>query len=204
MNILVISPHPDDLEYGCGGTLVKYSRKGHKIHLMYMTAGEMGGDPKVRRREAERAAKLLKAQIYWAGFTDTNIPLAKETINRIEEVIRKVRPTLIFTPYYNDTHQDHRYTSQATFTASRYSRNVLFYEVPTTVDFNPTVFVDIGSVLPQKLALLRAHRSQVFQTKVPGLSILENARSTAVFRGTQHRVRFAEGFHPARLTLDFA
>jgi len=203
MEILAISPHPDDLEFGCGGTLLKFAKEGHRIHLMYMTLGEMGGDPQVRRRESEGAARLLKAKVHWGGFTDTKIPLSMEAINRIEAVLRAVRPTLIFTPYHNDTHQDHRVTSQATFTATRYSRNVLFFEVPTSVDFNPTVFVDIGSVLKPKLALLRAHRSQVYLTKVPGLSILENARSTAIFRGAQNRVKFAEGFLPVRLALDF-
>lgn len=203
MKILAISPHPDDAEFGAGGTLAKLARAGHKIHLLYMTAGEIGGSPAQRRREAERAAKLLSAGVSWGGFSDTQIPMAKETINRIEDVLEEVKPGLIFTPYYQDTHQDHRYTSQATFTATRYVRNVLFYEVPTTVDFNPTVFVDIREVLKTKFDLLRAHRSQVYLTKVPGLSILEHARSTAIFRGTQHRVKFAEGFMPLRLALDW-
>ena len=102
---------------------------------------------------------------------------------------KQVKPNLVLVPYSDDTHQDHRYTSQAALTATRYQKNVLFYEVPTSVHFNPTVFVDIGSVIKKKMSLLRAHRSQVFQTKVPGLSILENSRSTAIFRGTQYRVR---------------
>ena len=203
MSVLAISPHPDDIEFGAGGTLAKLAREGHKVHILYMTAGEIGGDPKVRRREAERSAKLIGAGITWGGFSDTQIPSAKETINRIEDVMEAVRPGLIFTPYYQDTHQDHRYTSQSTFTATRYARNVLFYEVPSTVDFKPTVFVDIQSVLAVKFSLLRAHRSQVYLTRVPGLSILEHARSTAIFRGTQHRVKYAEGFMPLRLTLDW-
>ena len=70
MKILVVSPHPDDLEYGCGGTLVKFAKKGHVIHLLYMTAGEAGGDPEVRKSEAAKAAKLIKAKIHWGGFAD--------------------------------------------------------------------------------------------------------------------------------------
>ncbi|MFH2202915.1 MAG: PIG-L deacetylase family protein [Elusimicrobiota bacterium] len=203
MKLLAISPHPDDVEFGCGGTLAKFAKSGWKIHLLYMTCGELGGNPKLRKKEAEHAASLLKARIFWGGFSDTQIPLAKETNDRIETVIDEVSPNLILTPYHDDTHQDHRNTARATVTATRYARNVLAYEVPTSVHFNPTVFVDIGSMLKSKMALLRAHKSQVYQTKVPDLSILENARSTAVFRGIQYRVKYAEGFLPIRLGLDF-
>lgn len=203
MDILTIGPHPDDLEYGCGGTLAKMALRGHRIHLLVMTKGGMGGRPEVRQKEQEASARLLKARLHWGRWTDTQVPLNKDLIQDIETVIRRVEPGLIFVPYHNDTHQDHRNVSQATVTATRYARNVLFYEAPTSQDFTPSVFVDIGKVLDKKLALLRAHRSQVYQTKVPDLSIIENARSVAIFRGFQNRVKYAEGFMPLRLALDF-
>jgi LmbE family N-acetylglucosaminyl deacetylase len=204
MNILAIAPHPDDLEYGCGGTLAKMAAAGHSINLMVMTKGEMGGEPDRRRREMEASAKLLKAKLFWSRWLDTQVPLSKEVIQDIEGVIKHVKPLLIFSPFPHDTHQDHRNVSQATVTATRYARNVLFYESPTSSDFSPTVFVDIGAALKTKFALLKAHRSQVYQTKVPGLTIIENARSVAIFRGFQNRVKYAEGFVPLRLALDFA
>lgn len=204
MNILGIGPHPDDLEYGCGGTLAKLAHAGHKIHLMVMTRGEMGGKTSLREVEQEASVKILGAKLYWGRYLDTQVPVDKLIIQNIEGVIRKTQPTLIFVPYHNDTHQDHRNVSQATMTATRYARNVLFYEVPTSLDFTPSVYVDIGDFLTKKFALLKAHRSQVYQTKVPHLSIIENARSVAIFRGFQNRVKFAEGFVPLRLSLDFS
>ena len=53
MNILAIGPHPDDLEYGCGGTLAKLSRAGKNVSLLVMTKGEMGGAAAVRLRSGE-------------------------------------------------------------------------------------------------------------------------------------------------------
>ncbi len=50
MNILAIGAHPDDIEIGCGGTLIKYSKKGHNIFLMILTLGEMGGKGGIRKR----------------------------------------------------------------------------------------------------------------------------------------------------------
>jgi LmbE family N-acetylglucosaminyl deacetylase len=204
MNILVIGPHPDDIEYGCGGTMAKMQSHGHRIHQLIMTGGEMGGAASIRHKEQEQSARLVKAQLIWGRWTDTQVPLNKDVIQDVEDVIHQVKPMLIFVPYYKDTHQDHRNVAQAAITATRYARNVLFYEAPTSVNFNPSVFVDIGAQLQKKFSMLRAHRSQVYQTKVKDLSIIENARSVAIFRGFQNRVKFAEGFMPLRLALDFA
>ncbi len=201
-SILAIGAHPDDLEFGCGGTLYLLSKAGYKIHLLIMTAGEVGGDSRVRRAEQERAAAILKAKVEWGGFRDTDIPLTRELIQEVEKRIKGIKPDLIFTPHFDDSHQDHRKVSQATTTAARHARSVLFYETPTTIGFNPTVFMDIGPAIERKLALLKAHRSQVFQTKVPDLSILESAKSTSMFRGNQDRIKYAEGFLPLRLALD--
>ena len=204
MKILAIGAHPDDLEYGCGGTLCKMSKAGHEINLLVMTKGQMGGNEKLREREQEKAAKILKAKLFWGNFIDTQVPLEKNTINTIEVIIKKIKPDLIFALYNNDTHQDHRTVSQATITATRYIRNVLFYEVPSTINFAPaSVLVDIGPVLKQKMDLLKSHRSQVFCTRVADLSILESVSATALFRGFQNRVKYAEGFVPLRLTLDY-
>ena len=204
MRILGVGSHPDDLEFGCGGTFYKFSRAGHQIHMLIITSGEVGGDSRVRRIEQEKTAKILKAKLYWGGFRDTDIPLTRELITTIEKHVDLVKPEMVFTHHFEDTHQDHRKVSQATTTATRYIRNVLFYEVPTTMNFTPTLFSDIGPFLTQKMLILKAHRSQVYRTKIPGLSILESAKSTAIFRGYQDRTKFAEAFQPLRLSLDLS
>ena len=202
MKIFVVGPHPDDLEYGCGGTLCKLAKSGHKINLLVMTKGQLGGNEKVREKEQEKSAKILKANLLWGGFTDTQIPMMKSTINMIESHIKDIKPDVIFCPFPEDTHQDHRAVAQATITATRYIPNVLFYEVPTSVDFSPpNVFVDIGKVFKNKIQLLKAHKSQVFSTRVADLSILETTHATALFRGMQNRVKYAESFVPLRLQV---
>ena len=55
MNILAIGAHPDDIEYGCAGTLVKYADRGHRIHLMILTGGEEGGSSKERQHEQSQS-----------------------------------------------------------------------------------------------------------------------------------------------------
>ncbi|MFA6435464.1 MAG: PIG-L deacetylase family protein [Elusimicrobiales bacterium] len=202
MNILGIGAHPDDLEFGCGGIFTKLAGNGHKINMLVMTGGDVGGLAEVRRTEQEKAAKLLKARLFWGGFMDTDVPMSRELIQAIERRVALIRPDLIFVNSENDTHQDHRNVAKAVITAARYTKNLIFYEVPTTLNFAPTAFSDIGAVISDKVRLLKCHRSQVYKTRVKNLSIIETAKSTAVFRGYQDRVKYAEGFTPQRLLLD--
>jgi len=203
MNILAIGAHPDDIEYACGGTLLKHSEHGDSVYLLVMSDGEAGGDPRVRRREQEASARIMGAKhVFWGGEKDTQMLVTKEMIDRIEAVIAEVRPTLIFVHNPSDTHQDHRALTQATLAATRYVRNVLFCAGPTSFNFDPCVFTDIEPVLEKKMDLLRAHASQVEKTNIQGLTIVDMAHASAVFRGVEARVRYAEGFVPVRLFLD--
>ncbi len=203
MRILAIGAHPDDIEFGCGGTLIKYARQGHEVFLLVMSDGGGGGDSATRRGEQEVSARILRAsKMFWGGYPDTAIPLDRALIQRLESVIREIQPDFIFVHYHDDTHQDHRHLATSTITATRYTRNVLFYEGPTTQNFSPSVFVDIDSVLEDKIASLQAHASQVGKTNIEGLSIVDIARSSAHFRGIQGRVRNAEGFAPLRLFIN--
>ena len=203
MNILAIGAHPDDIEFGCGGTLIKYALKDHAVHLLILTDGGKGGEPAERRKEQEEAAKVLGAQqLFWGGYQDTEVPIERDLIQKVEGILHLVRPDLILVHWGDDTHQDHRNLSTSVVTASRYTRNVLFYEGPTTANFTPSVFVDIDAVLERKLTALAAHASQVVKTGVEGLSIVDLARAAAHFRGIQGRVRNAEGFAPLRLFIN--
>ena len=205
MRILAIGAHPDDIEFGCGGTLSKYARQGHEVFLLVMTDGAGGGDVAIRRREQAESARILRAsKVFWGEYPDTAMPLDRVLIQRVEGIIQEVQPEFIFVHYGDDTHQDHRNLSTSTMTATRYTRNVLFYEGPTTQNFSPSVFVDIASVLEEKVASLQAHGSQVSKTNIEGLSIVDIARSSAHFRGIQGRVRNAEGFVPLRLFINIA
>ena len=203
MNILAIGAHPDDVEFGCGGTLIKYARKGARIDLLVMTDGARGGSARTRRAEQLLAAKVLGVRrVHWGGYRDTLLPSVRRLIDCMERVLRVVRPDFIFVNYPEDTHQDHRQVARAAVSSTRYARNVLFYEGPTTVNFTPTVFIDIAEEVGPKIEALRKHRSQVTKTRIEGTAICEIAEASAHFRGVQARVRWAEGFSPLRLFIN--
>ncbi|MFO7709631.1 MAG: PIG-L family deacetylase [Desulfobacterales bacterium] len=203
VNILAIGAHPDDIEFGCGGSLAKYSQRGHRLYLLVMTGGGLGAPAETRMAEQQASRQILgAAEVFWGGYQDTHLGLDVEMIKKIESVIGAVKPDFIFCSFPDDTHQDHRHLAQAVMSATRYIRNVLFFEGPTTQNFNPQVYVDISDTLDRKLDALRAHQSQVMKTNIENLSIIEMARSFANFRGTQGRVKYAEAFCALRLFIN--
>ena len=201
--ILAIGAHPDDIEFGCGGTIIKYTERGHRLFLHIMTEGGFGAETTTRIQEQEASKAILGAKdIFWGGYEDTHLVVDIELIGKIESIIKKVKPDFIFCNFPDDTHQDHRHLSQAVMSATRYIRNVLFYEGPTTQNFKLHVLVDISDTVDKKIEALKAHKSQVMKTNIEDLSIVEVARSSANFRGIQGRVKFAEAFHSLRLFIN--
>lgn len=200
MNILAIGAHPDDVEFGCGGSLLKYKQAGHAVYLMVLTDGCYGGEPSVRRKEQEQAQAFLGCRaVFWGGLQDTEVIDNRELITKMERVLEQTSPDVVLLNYWDDVHQDHRATAAAGISATRYVQEVLFFEVPTTRHFEPDIFINIEDVLEKKMELLKIHASQVDRTRIENLTILESAHSCANFRGYQGRVRYAEGFKALRL-----
>ncbi|HOO57047.1 MAG TPA: PIG-L family deacetylase [bacterium] len=205
MNVLAIGAHPDDIEFGCGGTLLDLKSKGHKIYMMIMTNGECGGvDPDIRIKEQMNVAEFLGVEdLIWGGYKDTMIPTNNDVITLIDETIKKTNSELIMFNHVQDTHQDHRALAKCAISASRYMKWVLSFEVPTSISFEPSFFVDIGEVMDRKLELLKLHSSQIDKMRVPHLQITETALACAYFRGFQGKVKFAEGFFPVRYLMNW-
>lgn len=161
MNILSIGAHPDDIELGCGGTLIKAAREGHRVYMYVLTRGGASGDPVERAAELINSADFIGAEKLWIdNFEDTKITVSNKLINHLEYFIHKVDPDIIFTHSAQDYHHDHRAIAEATEEASRFSQNVLAYEVPITKNFNPQVYYDISDVIEDKVNLVKLFWSQ--------------------------------------------
>ncbi|MFQ5953174.1 MAG: PIG-L deacetylase family protein [Candidatus Omnitrophota bacterium] len=204
MNVLAIGAHPDDIEYGCGGTLLKLSaQEKANIYFFIATHGELGGGADVRIKEQEKAAEFLGVkEIFWGGFMDTKLIVGKELIGKIEEAMDKTKADVIFVNYPDDEHQDHRFLAESTIVAARYARKVIFYEDYTCKKYEPHLFVDIGDVLDEKVKLLKMHKSQVERDYPTSLDMVESVKAVANFRGFQAKVKYAEGFSALRYLLD--
>ncbi len=199
-NILAIGAHPDDIEYGCAATLSRFAEKGNNVYLHILTDGSKGGSSKIRKREQEKSAKIIGVKkVFWSGYEDTKLPFYDTVINEIQKVVDTVKPVFVFIHDADDTHQDHRYVCECAISATRFIPNVLFYEGPTTVHFEPNVYVDIYDRIDIKFRCLRAHRSQVMRTNICNQSILDLAKATAMFRGEYCHLKYAEAFKSLRM-----
>ena len=114
MNVLAIGAHPDDIELGVGGTLIRHISRGDRVTFLVMTRGELGiHEDASRSGEQLRAAEAMGAELLWGGFRDGAVPSGAEAITVIDEAILRTEASLVYTHAPDDTHQDHRSTSIA-------------------------------------------------------------------------------------------
>ena len=204
MNVLAIGAHPDDVELGCGGTLLGHRARGDAVTLLVMTMGEHGPQAlESRVEEQEHAAHLAGARLLWGGFDDGAVPDGRATVEVIESAIHEVDADVVYTHAPQDTHQDHRAIARATLAAARRTRRVLMYESPTSQRFTPALYVDVSRLLPMKLEAIRAHASQVLKNRLLDLEAVE---AQARYRGFEARLGhgYAEAFEIGRFVWDLS
>lgn len=199
--VLAIGSHPDDIELGCGGTLLRHISNSDTVSMLVVTDGEAGpGDTSTRLGEQQAAADAMGATgVHYGHLPDGLVSNCElQLVHLIERVLLRQEVDTVYTHHRDDTHQDHRAVSLATCGAARWVRNILFYESPSSVHFAPSVFVDITEVLTQKVAVLSFHTSQLAASRSASIALV---RSQGAFRGHQARTEFAEGFVPHRMLL---
>lgn len=200
MRVLAIGAHPDDVELGCGGALLRHVAQGDTVSILVMTTGQRGtvGDTS-RVHEQQDAARVLGVRLLWGGFDDGSVPGGPDAITVIDRAVEDSQAEVMYTHAAADTHQDHRSTAIASQAAARRIGSVLCYETPSSQNFEPNVFIEIDEVLEAKLAALRAHWSQVLRA---GPVDLQAITAQARFRGFQGRVQHAEAFESNRFVWD--
>ena len=203
MNILAIGAHPDDIELGCGGLLIKAARQGHNVYMYTLTRGGAGGDPNERANELRRSAEFIGAKRLWIdNFEDSKLSVTDVLINHIEYFITKSNPDIILTHSHGDIHHDHRAIATATVEAARFNSNILSYEIPLSRNFDPKVFYDISDVVYEKVELI-----EIFWTQKNRLYLKANAiKGLAEYRALQSRlnteVKHVEAFEVLKLCFD--
>jgi LmbE family N-acetylglucosaminyl deacetylase len=200
VKVLAIGAHPDDIELGCAGALLRHVAAGDEVTMLVMTPGEMGPQGLTSRvREQEAAAAVIGANLVWGPFADGSVPSGRAAVAAIDEIVTRTGADVIYAHAPNDTHQDHVATSLAALSSGRRLARVLFYQAPSTTSFNPTLFIDIERTLGDKLASLRSHWSQVMQCSMVDLEAVE---AGARYWGSRAKISYAEAFETPRFVWD--
>ncbi len=113
--MLVFAPHPDDAELGAGGIIALHTELGYRVGICDLTEGEMGtnGTPELRRREADHAKDILKAQ--WREnlqLPDSFVSVTEAAKTQVVELIRTCRPQVLLVTYPGDDHPDHNHAAE--------------------------------------------------------------------------------------------
>jgi LmbE family N-acetylglucosaminyl deacetylase len=186
---LAIAAHPDDIEFVMAGTLLQLKVAGWDIHYLNVSSGNMGSTvmsaaetARVRRKEAQAAAKLLGAKWHPSFCDDMLVFYNEKNIRRMTAVVRAVRPSVILTHALADYMEDHMIVSRLAVTAA-FSRGIPNFRstpqrppdlTPCTIyhamphgqctplrePVTPESIVDTTSVQPTKRAALACHASQ--------------------------------------------
>ncbi len=213
LDALVIAPHPDDAEIGMGGTIVRLIASGWKVGVLDLTTGEPTplGSPSIRR--AETAAATAALGITWReNLGLPNRALEATLLHRraLTEVFRRVRPRLLFAPYWEDAHPDHLAATKLVEDARFWSKlsksdiagepfhpsRVLYYfSVHLKIVERPSFVVDISAQNDAKLASLRCYHSQLVANQPPDRpGVIDSVADRTRFWGHTVGVRHAEPF----------
>jgi bacillithiol biosynthesis deacetylase BshB1 len=218
VDILVFGPHPDDAEIGAGGTLRKMKALGHTTGIIDMTTGDMGwGTPELRLEECAAAARVLQLDVREnLDLGDGRVEDTFENRCRVAATIRKHRPQVVMTPYYNLPigrglgHNDHYKTGQLVSNAynlahlrkapvegePHQAKAIFYYYLPPGTA--PTFIVDITDHFEDWIRALDCHRSQFANPDRPRPANLpqvnEVFESFARYWGWQIGVKYAQPY----------
>lgn len=219
VDILAIFAHPDDLELSVGGTMLKMKHFGYKTGALDVTRGEMGtrGTVDGRAKEAEEAAKILKLDLREnLELSDGHVFVDDASRVQMVRALRRLKPKIILTHQLGDSHPDHDHIAQLVRECSRLvaMRN---YDVETGDEkiappivahtvfsrlIVPTFIVDISDFLEDKMAGIRAHKSQFYDatssepdTMLTGKDYLAQIESRSRYFGSLIGVVAGEPFY---------
>jgi LmbE family N-acetylglucosaminyl deacetylase len=225
-HVLVVTPHPDDAEYGVAGTVARWTNEGRTVVYVVCTNGDKGTSDrevkpenliKIREKEQIAAANLLGVkEVIFLGYPDQGLEETPRFRKDIVKQIRRFRPETVVTadPYRRYIwHRDHRITGRVTLDAVfPYARDHLSYpdlleeglephkvkEVLLWASENINHRLDITDTFPLKLNALREHKSQVGH--IPRQELEGYLRGRAIQLSEAESFQLAEGFHREEVT----
>ncbi|MBP1989437.1 PIG-L deacetylase family protein [Paenibacillus eucommiae] len=217
MRVLAIGAHPDDIEGLCGGTLAKCAARGDQVTMMIATNGNVGSPTlskeeiaAIRKKEAERSAALIGADLIWMGFDDEFLFHDRETRLAFINAIRKANPDFMIVHGSTDYHPDHRIAGEIAIDCripvtvplieTEYPPmskipHVFIMDNIGSIGFDPEVYVDISDTFDKRSEMLKCHESQdIWLKHVYGMDYIEFLARPAAMRGMAIGAKYAEAF----------
>ena len=219
--VLAVVAHPDDADYLCAGTLARAKADGAAIGICVICRGDKGQpDPPienlgdVRKEEMTAAAKLVGAELLWAGYGDGELIDDPPTRRELVELFRQFEPSLVLAHSPDDYHADHRAASALAEAASWFATSaghktatppmqpqpaVWWMDTVNMTGFQPHFHVDVSDYVELKRQMLACHGSQLVRGSGGDFSPLEEQMlNQCKTRGSQAETAAAEAFRVHR------
>lgn len=211
LNICFVSPHPDDIELYCGGTLLDYAQKNYRLSVVMMTYGGRGtinpflrGVPLEKKREQEaksRYSLINNLELIFVGFKDAEVLCTKDSVSRLSTILCSINPDIIyapeFTPHLSERqHKDHLNTGKIILEASKHLHKSVIVRCYHSTSVNKLINID--DYYEQNNDAIKIYKSQI------GLSIWPFRSALTRFLAQHNKKRsrwgremgalYAEGF----------
>ena len=225
LDILAIGVHPDDVELGCSGVLIKEIRNGKKVGVLDLTQGELGsrGTIETRYEEAAKAAMIMGIHVREnLKMRDGFFRNDEEHQKRLISAIRKYQPEILFANSLEDRHPDHGRAAKLIVDSSFLSGLIkvetenesgekqdawrpkyVFHYIQDRYH-EPDFIMDISDVFEQRMEAIKAYTTQFYnpeneddgpQTYISTSSFLESIIARARMIGKKIGVEYGEGFN---------
>ena len=196
-NILIMGAHPDDIELGCIGSLLKLKNEGKKIIYLVMTKGG-NWEKKTyvdRIYEVNSAIKNMQLdKVILGDVKDGYLDHNPKNIDFLVQIIKEYKIDTVFCQYYKDSHQDHVNIGLNALSISSLCNNLLFYESLTSTEFIPNFYIDISDYENSKKELLKLYESQVEKYKKRNQNLISYVDAKDKLNGIKSHTKYAEGF----------
>ena len=222
VDILAFGSHPDDVELGCGGSILSAISQGLKVGIIDLTKGELGtrGTPEIRKKESKKASEILGVSFRKnLDFKDGFFINDKEHQLKVVEVLREHKPSIIFCNAVKDRHIDHpkgsKLVSDSCFLSGLSKINTNYknsknqspwtpkqiYHYIQWFDLKPDILIDISEFQEKKMKAIMAYKSQFYNPKstepntpISSKSFIDSIKQRDQNFGRISGVDAAEGF----------
>ena len=205
--VLVLAPHTDDGEFGCGGSIAKFIEEGKEVYYVAFSTAEKSvpeGWPKnileVEVKEATKRMGIPSSHLLIYKYEVRKLNYTRqEILEELVKIKKDVKPDLVFLPSSNDLHQDH--TTVATEGIRAFKQiSILGYELPwNNITFHTQVFIKLKEAhVQKKIHALKAYNSQSHRDYAAEDFIWSWAKT----RGTQIGTKYAETFEITRWVIE--
>ena len=220
MNVIIIGAHPDDESIGAGATISKHIEKGDNVFIVLFSVGHIPIQPDLKKQayDALKVYGIKDENLFWldckSGEFDKDSKI--EINNKLTNIVSKIKPKIVYTHFYGETHQDHRFVFDSTMVACRPSHHargtdftkdwngvekILCYEIVSSTNwsgrldenFNPTEFNVVSkNDVDKKINAYKCYKDEIRPENHP--RSMDGLITLAKHHGNSIGVKYAEAF----------